>query len=67
MLDAIDLIGKTVLYGGTLYNITNVYFVPSAVHNRHYFYFGLQHPNNQSKLNVSYTELLPYLKEQIKL
>lgn len=67
MLDAVDLIGKKVLYGGIIYVIKNTYFIPSAVHNRHCFYFGLQHPKNKSKLNVSYTELLPYLKEQIKL
>ncbi len=66
MKDAVSLIGKNIRYGGTTYIIDKIYFIPQAIHSRHNYYFGLKALNN-TWLNVSYTELLPYLKEQIKL
>jgi len=66
MKDAVDLIGKNVRYGNTTYIIDKIYFIPHAVHERHNYYFGLK-ALNSTYLNVSYTELLPHLKQQIKL
>ena len=39
--------------------------MPDAPNNNHTLYFGLLKEGN--RLNVSYKDLLPYLKEQIKL
>ena len=66
MKEAVDLIGKNIRYGGTTYIINKIYFIPQAVHSRHNYYFGLK-ALNDTWLHVSYTELLPHLKEQIKL
>lgn len=65
MLDAVDLIGKTIMYGDNQYNILTIYFMPDAPNNNHTLYFGLLKEGN--RLNISYKDLLPYLKEQIKL
>lgn len=46
--------------------ISKVFFIPSAVSSKHDFYFGLKSLDN-NMLNVSYVELLPHLKHQIKL
>jgi hypothetical protein len=66
MKDAVDLIGKTLLIEETNYTIKTVYFIPDAVSNKHYLYFGLQNDNG-CFINYSYYSLLPYIKEQIRL
>lgn len=66
MQDAVDLIGKYIVYGGKKWTINKIYFIPNAVHIRHNYYFGLK-SDKDNMLNVSYTELLPFIKEQIKL
>ena len=67
MLDAVDLIGKTIYIGALDYKIVKVYFVPDAVTNEHSLYFGLTKSNEATIINYSYWSLLPYIKKSIKL
>jgi hypothetical protein len=66
MRDAVDLLGKTLLIEKINYTIKTVYFIPDAISNKHYLYFGLQ-KDGENFVNYSYYSLLPYIKEQIKL
>jgi hypothetical protein len=65
MRDAVDLIGKPVVVKEKKYVISTVYFLPTPVQSGNYIWFGLS--SSGSTLNYPYEDLLPYLKEQIKL
>jgi len=66
MKDAVSLIGKPINIEGEVLEITNVYFVPTAVSPKHSIYFGLKHAG-KGTINYSYKAILPYLNKQIKL
>jgi hypothetical protein len=61
MRGAIDLLGKTIEFEETQYNITNINFVP----NLNSFYVELE--NEQGLLNMSLKDLTRCLNEQINL
>jgi len=65
MRDAVDLIGKKITVKEKRYIIHNVYFLPNPAQLGNYVWFGLEHQDGI--LNYPYNDLLPYLKEQIKL
>jgi hypothetical protein len=65
MRDAVDLIGKPVIVKETKYIISNVNFLPTPAQSGNYIWFGLS--SNGATVNYPYEDLLPYLKEQIKL
>ncbi len=65
MRDAVDLIGKPVVVKEKKYVINTVYFLTSPVQPGNYIWFGLS--SNGTTVNYAYNDLLPYLKEQIKL
>jgi len=64
MKDAVSLIGKMVSIKELNYIIVEVFFVPDG--DEHCLYFGLQKAD-KAVINYSYKDLLPYLKQQIKL
>jgi hypothetical protein len=65
MRDAVDLVGKKVVIEEKTYIIDAVNFLPQPAQPLNHIWFGLKCEN--STVNYSYKELLPYLKEQIKL
>jgi hypothetical protein len=65
MRDAVDLIGKPIVVKEKKYVISTVYFLTTPVQPGNYIWFGLS--TSGSILNYPYEDLLPYLKEQIKL
>jgi hypothetical protein len=65
MRDAVDLIGKPVVIEEKKYIISNISFLPLPVQPDNYIWFGLS--AGGSTVNYPYKDLLPYLKEQIKL
>jgi hypothetical protein len=65
MRDAVDLIGKPIVVKEKKYVISNVNFLPLPAQPGSYIWFGLS--SSGSVLNYPYEDLLPYLKEQIKL
>jgi hypothetical protein len=65
MRDAVGLIGKKITVKEKVYTIHDIHFLPNPVQSENYVWFGLQREG--MTLNYSYNELLPYLKEQIKL
>lgn len=65
MRDAVDLIGKPIVVKEKKYTISTIHFLPSPAQSGSYIWFGLS--SNGSFLNYPYEDLLPYLKEQIKL
>jgi len=65
MRDAVDLIGKPIVVKEKKYVISNVNFLPIPAQSDNYIWFGLS--ANGSILNYPYEDLLPYLKEQIRL
>jgi len=65
MRDAVDLIGKPIVVKEKKYTISTINFLPSPAQSGSYIWFGLS--SNGSILNYPYEDLLPYLKEQIKL
>jgi len=65
MRDAVGLIGKMVQINELKYKIKELHFLPDPVQPLNYIWFGLKHDG--VILNYSYNDLLPYLKEQIKL
>ena len=66
MQDAVSLIGKKIIVKEEIHEVVSVHFVPQAVNDQHWIYFGLKKPN-LTVVNYSYNEILPYLVEQIKL
>lgn len=65
MRDAVDLIGKKIIVKEKVYIINSIHFLPSPVQPLNYIWFGLEYKDGI--LNYPYNDLLPYLKEQIKL
>jgi hypothetical protein len=65
MRDAVDLIGKPVVVKEKKYTISTINFLPSPTRPDSYIWFGLS--SEGSTVNYDYNDLLPYLKEQIKL
>jgi hypothetical protein len=65
MRDAVDLIGKPIIVKEKKYIISTINFLPTPAQPDSYIWFGLA--VNGSVLNYPYEDLLPYLKEQIKL
>ena len=65
MRDAVDLIGKPVVVKEKKYIISTVFFLPNPVQPGNHVWFGLF--ASGSTLNYPYEDLLPYLKEQVKL
>jgi hypothetical protein len=65
MRDAVGLIGKKVTIKEKTYIIHDIHFLPQPVQPSNYIWFGLK--NGDGILNYPYNDLLPYLKEQIKL
>jgi hypothetical protein len=65
MRDAVDLIGKIITVESVEYTIVKVYFIPNAVDNNHNLYFGLTKINENTTINYSYYNLLPYIKKSI--
>ena len=65
MRDAVGLIGKKITVKEKIYIIHDIHFLPHPVQPGNYVWFGLKHDG--VILNYSYNDLLPYLKEQIKL
>jgi hypothetical protein len=65
MRDAVDLIGKKIVVRDKTYTISKVNFLPQPARPGSYIWFGLS--SEGSTVNYDYNDLLPYLKEQIKL
>jgi hypothetical protein len=65
MRDAVNLIGKKIIVKEKMYIISNVNFLPLPTQPGNHIWFELS--INGIILNYSYEDLLPYLKEQIKL
>jgi hypothetical protein len=65
MRDAVDLIGKSIVVKEKKYIISNINFLPLPVQSGSHIWFALS--ANGSILNYPYEDLLPYLKEQIRL
>ena len=65
MRDAVGLIGKKITVKETVYVIHDIHFLPHPAQPGNYVWFGLK--RGGVILNYSYNDLLPYLKEQIKL
>jgi len=61
MRGAIDLLGKTIEFEETQYEITNINFVPGSNN----FYVELE--NEQGLLNMSLKDLSLHINEQINL
>ena len=65
MRDAVDLIGKPIVVKEKKYVISNVNFLPIPTQPGNHIWFELS--VNGTILNYPYEDLLPYLKEQIRL
>ena len=65
MRDAVGLIGKKITIQEKVYIIHDIHFLPNPVQPSNYIWFGLK--SEYGILNYPYNDLLPYLKEQIKL
>jgi hypothetical protein len=65
MRDAVGLIGKKITVKEKIYIIHDIHFLPNPTQLGNYVWFGLKHKDGI--LNYPYNDLLPYLKEQIKL